>query len=63
MKPEAKAPLEHLIEETSSSILGISDDQPLIHLEDELSIDETDTCDIDGTVVETVSTTGTVVQP
>ena len=61
MKPEGKAPLQHLMEVQTTEILAISEDQQLIHIADEISPMPGTVYDIDGVQVEVQQIDGPVV--
>ena len=61
MKPEGKAPLQHLVETQTTEILAISDDQQMIHTAEEIKPDTQARYDIDGTSVEVRQVDGPVV--
>jgi hypothetical protein len=60
MKPEGKAPLQHLEDVKTATILAMSEDQQMIHTAEELQILPGDTCDIDGVSVEVQHVDGPV---
>ena len=64
MKPEGKAPLQHLhLEDVkTTTILAMSEDQQMIHTAEELHVRPGDTCDVDGVSVEVRHVDGPVLQ-
>ena len=61
MKPEGKAPLQHLVDMQVTEILAMSEDQQMIHTESEIHINPQTICDIDGIQVEVQQVDGPVV--
>eukprot|EP00435_Cladocopium_sp_Y103_P075839 s140_g66.t1 len=61
IKPEAKAPLQHLEDVHMTTILAMSEDQQLIHVADQVHIPEDAQCEIDGVPVKVLQVEDTVV--
>lgn len=52
MKPEGKAPLQHLVEIQTTEILAMSEDQQLVHTAEDTALSPDTVYDIDGIQVE-----------
>ena len=61
MKPEGKAPLQHLVETQVTEILAVSEDQQMIHTAEEIQFHPQMVCEIDGVHVEVQQVDGPVV--